>query len=296
MIYKTKRWKVIQHYDYKDYKFEEGSERYITGAAGSLDPHQLEHARRENVFTGRFRNLTIGNGMGASALGSGSLATFIGTGPGFTAVQNGFIVAGGSALAIGTAIFTGFGVAFGRKAYREFRARRANLPAGVKQFELYGLVWEILYEALLKCESDEVSHLNDSRQRGSYLRMGERRGGKELATWHIMMEALRKHTDLGVMLDINVSSYLLNTEELVAQYGRSDQKESKRNELKDTIKQVAGREMEMMYARLSVARDTLDIEAGTTVSQYEFEKLATQGDAIIAADTAIETAKATYSL
>lgn len=284
MIYTTTGWHVKKYNDSREYNRKDGSEFYITGMSHGIGKFDKEAARRYNQTFDHFRNVTTLDAAGTTAFGSGAVATFIGTGPGFDAVANGFIIAGGSVLSLIALTFAGCGLYYGRTAYEELRVKRSKLPDNVKRFSLSGTAWTTLQTALNDIEKEEA------KKTGAYA------GSAPFVVEHIMMDALRSHSALGIAIEPYISNYLLMTSDLVKQAEREDQDESLKKELKATLKQAALREMDNIYPHLHQARESMGVEIGKRATESEFTNLSTRGEAIAAAKAAMDTVKASYSL
>lgn len=289
MIYTTKKWHIVEYDESCEYKRRDGSEYYITGIGRTTNKRDKETALRDNQEFGHFRNVTALDTVGATAFGSGGIATLVGTGPGFTAVTNGFIIAGGSILSLIALTFAGCGVYFGKTAYEELRVKRGKLPDNIKRFSLNGTAWTTLQAALTDVEKEEAKRAEISVPAG-YPR------GSAFVVEYIMMDALRTHSALGIAIDPYISNYLLTTSDLVKQAERDDQDENIKKELKATLKQAALREMDNIYPQLFQARESMGVEVGKRVSESDFANLETRGEAIAAAKAAMDTVKASYSI
>jgi hypothetical protein len=290
VIYTAKKWHV-KKYDNgsREYDRRDGTEVYVTSLSQALSNHDKEAALRDNQTFDHFRNVTTLDAAGATAFGTGGVATFIGTGPGFDAVANGFIIAGGSILSLIALTFAGCGFHYGKTAYEELRVKRSKLPDNIKRFSLSGTAWTTLQAALTDVEKEEAKKARVDVPRGYPSSMS-------FAVEHIMMDALRTHSALGIAIDPYISNYLLTTNDLVKQAEREDQDESLKKELKATLLQAARREMENIYPHLYQERESMDIKVGTRATKDEFANLATRGEAIAAAKAAMDTVKASYSI
>lgn len=157
MIHKSMKWTVMSSWgEVYDRSFKEQQPVYITNE-NDLNPHQMEHIKRLDGYTGRFAGVASGQFFGSGVVGSGGAWVISSTDSTIALSHNVGLLSIGGLLTLISGTFLYHAVKQAKKAYNESRAKHAKLPASAKAFAVGGIQWDKLHQALEMIEAEDIA-------------------------------------------------------------------------------------------------------------------------------------------